>query len=102
MAALIIVNYDVDDPEGLAAYRAKARPALVAGGSTSLVNTAETIDLGEGSGAGHQTVVLRFDTVAAAEAAWRSAAYQDALPMRLAATTPRSAILVETLPGVDI
>jgi uncharacterized protein (DUF1330 family) len=102
MAALIIVNYDVDDSEGLDAYRKVARPALTAGGSSTLVNTAETIDLGEGPGAGHQTVVLRFDSIETARAAWESDEYQAALPMRLAATTPRSAILVETLPGVEI
>ena len=102
MAALIIVNYDVDDPDALDAYRKVARPVLAARGSTGLVNTAATIDLGEGPGAGHQTVVLRFDSVEAARTAWESEEYQAALPLRLAATTPHSAILVETLPGVEI
>lgn len=102
MAALIIVNYDVDDADALDAYRKVARPALAGHGSTGLVNTAATIDLGEGPGAGHQTVVLRFDSVEAARTAWESDEYQAALPLRLAATTPHSAILVETLPGVEI
>lgn len=102
MAALIIVNYDIDDPEALDAYRREARPVLAAAGSRQLVNTTETVDLHEGPGAGHQTVVLRFDTVEAARTAWESEAYQAVLPLRLAATTPRSAILVETLPGVEI
>lgn len=102
MAALIIVNYDVDDAEALGEYRKVAGPILRDRGSAALVNTAETIDLGEGAGAGHQTVVLRFDDIAAARAAWESDDYRAALPMRLAATTPKSAIMVETLPGVEI
>ncbi|MEY2960088.1 MAG: hypothetical protein RLZZ01_2656 [Actinomycetota bacterium] len=102
MAALIIVNYDVVDPDGMETYRSVARPALADRGSTALVNTSSTVDLGEGPGAGTNTVVLRFDSVEAAREAWFSEAYQAALPMRLAAISPRSAVLVETLPGVEI
>jgi uncharacterized protein (DUF1330 family) len=102
VAALIIVNYDVDDPVGLAEYRQSAGPVLRALGSTALVNTPDTIDLGEGGAAGSQTVVLRFDSIEAARAAWESDEYQAVLPRRLAATTPRSAVLVETLPGVEL
>ncbi|MFZ9041315.1 MAG: DUF1330 domain-containing protein [Ilumatobacteraceae bacterium] len=102
MAALIIVNYDVVDPEGMEAYRAVARPALADRGSRALVNTSSTIDLGEGPGAGGNTVVLRFDSIDAARAAWFSEDYQAALPLRLAAIAPRSAVLVETLPGVEV
>ena len=100
MAALIIVNYDVTDPDGLAAYREVASPILRGRyGADGLVATTETIDLGEGQTAGTHTVVLRFDSVAAAREAWESDEYQAVLPMRLAATTPKSAMLVETRPG---
>lgn len=98
MAALIIVNYDVVDAEGLAGYRALAGPILRGRfGAVGVVGTSDTIDLQEGPGAGTHTVVLQFDTVEAAREAWTSAEYQQVLPLRMAAITPKSAILVETV-----
>ena len=98
MAALMIVNYDVSDRVALDAYRAAAVPLLVGPGLGSAVAISDTtIDLGEGNAAGRDTVVLRFESVAAAQAAYRSEAYQAILPDRLKATTPKIAFIVETL-----
>ena len=57
----------------------------------------DTVDLGEGPGAGSDTVVLRYDSVEAARAAYDAADYQAVLGQRLAATAPRFALIVETL-----
>ena len=98
MAALMIVNYDVSDRAALDAYRAAARPLLIGpnlGAAVAVSNA--TVDLGEGNAAGRDTVVLRFESVEAAEAAYQSGAYQAILPDRLNATTPKIAFIVETL-----
>lgn len=98
MAALLIINYDVTDPEGLAAYRTVAGPILTAPGrGERLATTANTVDLGEGNAAGTHTVVLRFPSEAAARAAYDSDKYQAVVGGRFAATTPRVAMIVETL-----
>lgn len=93
MTALLILNYDVTDPDGLTAYRAAARPLLAARG-TRIVGTSDTIDLGEGPPAGTHTVVWRFPSVAAARAAYDSDAYRATLAGRLSATVARTAVIV--------
>ena len=55
MTALLILNDDVTDAAGLAAYRELASPLLAAAG-TRVVITAETEDLGEAGPAGTHTV----------------------------------------------
>jgi len=97
MPALLIINYDVVDPERLDAYRAPAGAALIGPGKGSaVVVTHETIDLGEGAGAGATTVILEFPSVESAQAAFASPDYQAVIGERLAATDPRSAIIVPT------
>lgn len=98
MAALLIINYDMTDPERLDAYRAPALAALVGPdrGSPAAV-TDNTVDLGEGGGAGATTVILGFSSVEAAEIAFGSDAYQAVVGERLAATNPRFAVIVPTL-----
>ena len=98
MAALMIINYTVTDRAALDAYRAEARPLLVGPGLGEAVAISDaTIDLGEGTAAGSDTVVLRYETVEAAEAAYRTAAYKPLLQRRLDATEPIVAFIVETL-----
>ena len=94
----MIINYDVSDRDALNEYRTAAAPLLVGPGLGAAVAISDaTVDLGEGNAAGKDTVVLRFDSVEAAEAAYRSEAYQAILPDRLKATTPKIALIVETL-----
>ncbi len=98
MGALMIVNYDVADRTALDAYRKVAAPLLVGPNlGTAVAISDATIDLGEGHAAGRDTVILRYESVEAAEAAYRSEAYQAILPDRLNATTPKMAFIVETL-----
>ncbi len=100
MGALLIINYDVTDPERLKAYRAPAGEALVGDApdkGTARVFTRDTVDLGEGAGGGTNTVALEFESVEAAQAAYASEAYQAVVGERLAATDPKFAIIVPTM-----
>ena len=98
MSALIIANYDVDDQAALDEYRKLAGPILrETYGAVGVVNTDRTLDLGEGAGAGSNTVIFRFESAEVARAAWESDEYQAVIGQRFAATTPRFAVLVETL-----
>ena len=100
MTALLILNYDVTDDAGLAAYREVAAPLLAAAG-TRVAITAATEDLGEAAPSGTHTVVWRFPDVAAARAVYDSDAYQAVLVDRLASTVPRFSVLVEAVEAVD-
>ena len=98
MAALMILNYDVTDRDALNRYRAAAGPILVGSGlATRVALSDRTIDLGEGANAGSNTVVLRFESVEAARAAYESEEYQAVLGDRLRATTPKFSFIVETI-----
>lgn len=95
MPALLILNYDVTDPDGLAAYREVAGPLLTGQcGAVRRVTTDSTLDLGEGNPVGSHTVVHEFPTVDAARDAYYSTAYQAVIADRFAATTPRTAFIV--------
>ncbi len=98
MPALLIINYDVTDPERLETYRGPAVAALIGpdkGSPTAL--THDTIDLGEGNGAGTTTVILEYPSTEAAHAAFCSDEYQAVVGERVAATNPRFSIIVPTL-----
>ena len=73
----IAMYHQVKDPEALAAYAKLAGPALQAAGGRILVRgmPAKTYD----AGLEQRTVVLEFDSVAGAIAAYDSAPYQAAL-----------------------
>lgn len=73
----IAMYHEVKDPAALAAYAALAGPALVNAGGRQLVRgmPSKTYDAGRNQ----RTVVLEFDSVASAVAAYESPAYQAAL-----------------------
>ena len=97
MPALLIINYDVTDVERLDTYREPAGAALRGPGKGSPVVVAhDTIDLGEGNGAGATTVILEFPAVESAQEAFASPEYQAVIGERLASTDPKSAIIVPT------
>ncbi len=98
MPALLIVNYDVKDRAALDGYRQAAGPLLVGPDlGEAFAISSDTVDLGEGTPAGKDTVVLKFASVEAAKAAWHSDAYQAVINQRLDATFPKIAFIVETL-----
>ena len=100
MSALLIINYNVTDPDALVGYRDAAGPILVGPNrGTHRVVTDQTVDLGEGSGVGTTTVVLEFASVEVAKQIFDSAEYQAVVGDRLSATEPIHAMIVPTLEG---
>ena len=85
MAAYFIAQYVVNDPKLYREYQAAAAPTIQASGGELVAFdvAAETI---EGTPPGPQTVILKFESAAAAKAWYGSAAYQAVVGKRLAAT----------------
>lgn len=85
MAAYFIAQYVVNDPGLYREYQADAAKTIAASGGEVIAFdvAAETI---EGKPPGPQTVIVKFESSEAAKAWYDSAAYQEALPKRLAAT----------------
>ena len=85
MAAYFIAQYVVKDPKLYREYQIAGGPTMQAHGGelVSFDIASETI---EGAPPGPVTVVVKFESTAAAKAWYGSAAYQEALPKRLAST----------------
>ena len=97
MGALLIINYETTDLDAMETYRKKGGEELVVkGGGRPLVFTDDTLDLGEGHGAKISTVILEFDSVDDAKAAYHGEGYQSIVGERLAASNPGYAQIVET------
>ena len=79
----IILTEAINDPDGMIAYAKAARSAM-AQGVTVLAADRQPQVL-EGGWHGDQTVVLEFESVDAARAAYESEEYQQAAKMRQAA-----------------
>ncbi len=95
MTAYLIVNYSVADAAGYKEYQKGAAPALGIGADCKLlVLDSESTHL-EGESAGHQTVVLEFESKQRAKEIYDGGDYQAVLPQRLGATTNHFAVLVD-------
>ena len=92
MAAYIIASYRVTRPEGFGLYPAKATETLMQHGAEILVVDMDT-EVIEGE-TRPVTVILKFDSKAAARAWYDSPEYQAALPLR-AANSEGSMVLVD-------
>ncbi|MBV6703064.1 DUF1330 domain-containing protein [Kitasatospora aureofaciens] len=102
MTALLILNYDVTDPQRLDAYRQAATPVLLGPDSGELLaSTDRTVHLHEGGrpAGGTHTVVLRFRDADQARAVYESSRYRELLEERLAATVPFAAMIVPEISG---
>jgi len=95
MAAYLIVNFDVDDPDTYRQYQKGAVPSLGIGETSRLVAYDTDTKRIEGDDAGRQTVVLEFDSMEEAQAAYESKAYQEVLPLRFQATSKHFGLLVK-------
>ena len=82
----------IDDPEALAAYAKLAGPAISAAGGRNLVRGTPATTLEAGMNL--RTVVIEFDSVASAIAAYNSPAYQAARKL-LGDTAVRDIRIVE-------
>ena len=94
MAAYIIVNYQVDNPELYGEYMQGAAGALGIGAGAELVAFDTESEVVEGDTAGHQTVVIKFDSKENAREVWESEAYKAVVGKRHDATSRHFAVLV--------
>lgn len=92
MAAYLIVNYDVTDPDGYKAYQKGAAPIMAGGGKLLVLDTDSVAKEGD---AAAQTVVIEYPTKDAALAAYESDDYQAVIGMRHGATKNGRAVIVD-------
>ncbi len=97
MAAYIIVNYQVDNPELYGEYMQGAAGALGVGDGVELLAFDTESEVVEGDTAGHQTVLLKFDSKEKAREVWESDAYRAVVGKRLDATSRHFGVLVNGL-----
>jgi len=95
MPAYLIVNYSVQNSDAFAEYQKGAGPALGIGSGTKVLVLDPDTEQLEGEGAGHQTVVLEFESKEKAKEIYESGEYQAVLSTRLNATTAHLAVLVD-------
>ena len=95
MAAYLIVNFDVDDPDTYKTYQKGAVPSLGIGDTAKLIAYDTATTQVEGENAGHQTVVLEYPSMEEAQAAYDSEAYQEVLPLRFQATSKHFGLIVK-------
>ncbi len=93
MAAYVIAQLTVTDPEGFEAYRAAVPAVIDAHGGRFLVRGSPVSSL-EGEPGRPRVIVLEFPDKAAAESFYNSPEYQNILPLRLNTATG-SVIIVE-------
>ena len=91
MTAYLIVNYSVDDADSYKQYQKGGRsgPRSIGSDCKVLVLDSGLGAASKGEGAGHQTVVLEFESKENAKEIYESGAYQEVLPLRLGGATSR-------------
>jgi uncharacterized protein (DUF1330 family) len=94
MTVYAIFNYDVDDADEYARYQSEAGRAMRDLNFQVLALDSTTTHL-EGDPAGHQTVLLAFDSEQAFHDWYDSPGYQAAIPIRRGATSPTLSMLVK-------
>jgi len=99
MPAYLIVNYNVEKPDLYAEYSAAAGPVMKFGEACKLIAFDPATDRLEGETAGHQTIILEFESKEKAKAIYESGEYQALIPKRHSATSNHFAILVNGIPG---
>ncbi len=95
MPAYLIVNYKLENPGLYGEYAQAAGPVMKIGSEAQLLALDPATEQLEGDGAGHQTVVLRFESKERAKELYESGEYQAILGKRLEATSSHFAILVD-------
>jgi uncharacterized protein (DUF1330 family) len=95
MAAYLVVNYQVDDRDEYEAYRVAGAGKALGVGSTSQMVVFDKASVALEGDAGPQTVMIRYESKAAALEAYRSEAYQAVVGKRLGSTSHHFAVVVE-------
>ncbi|MAN80952.1 MAG: hypothetical protein CMM77_05105 [Rhodospirillaceae bacterium] len=83
MAAYVIAQIDVTDPETFKEYQAQVPATIAAFGGEYIVRGGEQVAL-EGTAPSSRTVVLRFPDMATAQAWYASPEYAKPLAIRMA------------------
>jgi len=99
MPAYLIVNYNVENPELYGEYSAAAGPVMKIGEACQLLAVDPASVRLEGDSAGHQTIILSFDSKEKAREVYESGEYQAIIGKRLEATSNHFAVLVDGVPG---
>ena len=89
MAAYVVLDIEVTDPETFARYRELAPAAIAANGGRYLARGGATEVL-EGSPTLHRVVVLEFSTMERAKSWLESPEYREARELRRASATTHS------------
>jgi uncharacterized protein (DUF1330 family) len=97
MAAYVIVDIDVTDPEGYEEYRRLAPATVASSGGRYMVRGGRTEVL-EGDWQPKRIVVLQFDDIEQAKAWWSSAEYAPIMEIRHR-TAKTNMIVVEGVPS---
>lgn len=97
MSALLILNYDIDNPELYGDYQSGAIAALRVGTDCEVVVFDADSQHIEGETAGRQTVVLKFESMEKAREIYESGEYQAIVGKRHDASSNHFAVLVNTL-----
>jgi uncharacterized protein (DUF1330 family) len=88
----VIFTEDIHDETGIGAYAQQAIPTILQAGGQVLVAD-DAPELIEGSWHGNRTVLLEFESVAAARNWYRSAEYQGLVGQRHAAADSNAVIV---------
>lgn len=97
MSAYLIVNYDIDDADLYGEYQAGALSALRIGQECDVVVFDPASERVEGDSSGHQTVVLKFESMDKAREIYNSGEYQAIVGKRHDASSKHFAVLVNGL-----
>lgn len=97
----IIFTERITDPDGIAAYTVAAVPSVIAAGATALI-AGPPHRVPEGMWHGDTTVVLEFDSLAAATAWYDSPEYQAVIGQRHQSAISNVAILEGFVPPDSI
>ena len=81
MAAYVIANIDVKDPDGYAGYSKLARPAIEKYGGKAIVRNGQ-VDVKEGSWVPRRLVILQFESLEQARKFYDSPEYREARAVR--------------------
>jgi uncharacterized protein (DUF1330 family) len=92
MAAYVIVDVKIEDPEVYAEYR-RLTPGSIAAYGGRFVVRGGSLETLEGDWSPERIVVLEFDSVARAKAWWSSAEYGPAKALRQKSATTRMIVV---------
>ena len=92
MAAFLVANYEVTDPQKYREYQKTSMPIMGGGGKLLVLDGDSVVKEGDGQ---PQTVVIEYPSKETALAAYESDDYQAVVGIRLGATANGRAVIVD-------